>query len=250
VFDESGRIHVTWTWRTGADSPSGLGDFQSNHNIMYAYSDDLGRSWYRPDRRLYERNGRHDIDENNAVPVVVVPEGSSMMNQSSATTGPDGHYYLANYWAPHAERGNHLREYILVEFDGDSWRSHQITSRKSENDNARIPESRLKKFRMSRPVVLVDADNRVLVVFCDYQRGGGVTVAYSEDSACDKWEFIDLTTENMGLWEPMYDPERWKSDGTLSLYYQPCGLGPRASDVSVLEWDARRYFATVKGRAH
>ncbi len=55
VFDKTGRIHVTWTWRTGGDSPSGLGDFQSNHNIMYAYSDDLGHSWRQADGRLYER---------------------------------------------------------------------------------------------------------------------------------------------------------------------------------------------------
>src|SRR6476660_10429596 len=66
VFDSAGRIHVTWTWRTGGDSPSGLGDFQSNHNIMYACSDDLGKTWLRADGRRYERNGRHDIDEDNA----------------------------------------------------------------------------------------------------------------------------------------------------------------------------------------
>lgn len=100
VFDNKGRIHVTWTWRTGTDSPSGLGDFQSNHNIMYACSDDLGKTWLRADGRRYERNGRHDIDEDNAAAVVVVPEGSSMMNQTSATTGSNGHYYITNYWAP------------------------------------------------------------------------------------------------------------------------------------------------------
>jgi hypothetical protein len=192
VFDNTDRIHVTWTWRTGSDSPSGWGDFQSNHNIMYAYSDDLGRSWHHADGRLYERNGQHDIDENNAEPVVIVPEGSSMMNQSSATIGPDGHYYLANYWAPLSAEGNHVRQYMLVEYDGAAWRVHQVTNRHQENGNARIPELRLRKFRMSRPIVLIGPENRVLVVFSDYQRGGGVTVAYSEDAARMQWKFLDL----------------------------------------------------------
>ncbi len=215
---------------------------------MYAYSDDLGQSWRRSDGRLYQRNGRHDIDENNATPVVVVPEGSSMMNQTSAAVGPDGHYYMANYWAPGAARGNHLREYMLMEFDGVKWRVHAVTHRKPENENARIPESQLKTFRMSRPIVLTDSDNRALLVFSDHQRGGVITLAYSEDSAREKWEFVDLTTANMGLWEPTYDLARWNDDGVLSMYYQPCGLGPRASDAAVLEWDARRYFAMLKNQ--
>ncbi len=100
-------------------------------------------------------------------------------------------------------------------------------------------------FRMSRPIVLAGPANRVLLVFSDYQRGGVVTVAYSEDSIRTKWEFIDLTTENMGLWEPMYDSHRWKSNGTLSMFYEPCGLGQHATPASVLEWDARSYFASL-----
>jgi hypothetical protein len=243
VFDASRRIHMTWTWRTGSDSPSGLGDFQSNHNIMYAYSNDLGRTWHRDNGQLYERNGRHDIDENNAAPVVMVPEGSSMMNQSSATVGPDGHYYMANYWAPQAVAGNHLREYMLVEFDGRKWRVHQVTNRRSENGDARIPESRLHSFRMSRPIVLTDRDNRVLLVFSDHQRGGVVSVAYSDDAERSKWKFFDLTDENAGLWEPTYDRERWNRDGVLSMLYQPCGLKEKASTMSVIEWRTRVYFA-------
>jgi hypothetical protein len=98
---------------------------------------------------------------------------------------------------------------------------------------------------MSRPIVLSGPANRILLVFSDYQRGGVVTVAYSEDAARTKWEFVDLTSENMGLWEPMYDSTRWKSEGALSMFYEPCGLGDRAAPASVLDWNARKYFASV-----
>ncbi len=246
VFDDSGRIHVSWTWRTGGDSPSGFSDYQSCHNLMYAYSDDEGQSWRRADGQPYERNGRHDIDEDNATPVVLLPEGSSMMNQTGAAIGPDGHYYVANYWAPRAGQSNHLRQYMLAEYDGADWHVHQVSDRQPENGNARIPEARLREFRISRPAVLTDADNRVLVVFSDYQRGGVVTVAYSEDAGTRNWKLIDLTTENVGRWEPTYDHERWRTDGVLSMYYQPCGLGENATTASVLEWDAKSYFASLK----
>jgi hypothetical protein len=101
---------------------------------------------------------------------------------------------------------------------------------------------------MSRPIVLTDRANRAFVVFSDYQRGGVVSIAYSEDVSREKWKFIDLTDENMGLWEPMYDPVRWNADGVLSMYYQPSGLGPRAANASVLEWNARGYFAAISSK--
>jgi hypothetical protein len=42
--------------------------YQTNHNIMYAYSDNGGIDWRRDSGVLYRRNGEHDIDEGNAVP--------------------------------------------------------------------------------------------------------------------------------------------------------------------------------------
>ena len=38
VFDDQGRLHATWCWR---ETPDG----GSNHDLNYAYSDDVGRTW-------------------------------------------------------------------------------------------------------------------------------------------------------------------------------------------------------------
>src|SRR5690606_4761768 len=66
AFDPRGRWHTSWTWRTGADSTSGFTDYQTNHNLMYAWSDDEARTWHRDDGTPYQREGHHDIDEANA----------------------------------------------------------------------------------------------------------------------------------------------------------------------------------------
>jgi hypothetical protein len=103
---------------------------------------------------------------------------------------------------------------------------------------------------MSRPIVMVDDENRVLVVYSDYQRGRGVTVAYSESAARDDWRLVDLSTnDNMRLWEPKYDLTRWERQGILSILYQPAGNGIGPTPVSILEWDARAYFAESHARA-
>ncbi len=248
AYDSTGRLHVTWTWRTGGDSTTGFTDFQSNHNIMYAYSDNDGVDWRRQDGSLYQRNGQHDIDEDNAPLVLSIPDGSSLINQSSSTIGPDDTYYMATWWAPETDQDNHLRQYMLVAYnpyeENPQWRSYQIGSRDSENDDNRVPESQLATYRMSRPIVMTDESDRVFVVYSDYQRGQGVTVAYSESPARDDWQFVDLTNEDMHLWEPKYDVNRWNEDGVLSMLYQPCGEGVSPNDVSVLEWNARAFFAS------
>ena len=77
VYDTQGVLHSTWTWRTGSDSKSGYTDFQSNHNVMYAYSPDDGVNWYKQDGALCQRDGIHAIDEDNATPAITLPEGSS-----------------------------------------------------------------------------------------------------------------------------------------------------------------------------
>jgi hypothetical protein len=46
-------------------------------------------------------------------------------------------------------------------------------------------------------------------------------------------------------WEPSYDYNRWMSEGVLSLLYQPLGSSAHRNVMSILEWDARAYFASI-----
>ncbi|MBN1911281.1 MAG: BNR-4 repeat-containing protein [Pirellulales bacterium] len=250
AWDDQGNLHVTWTWRTGGDSPTPFKDYQSNHNIMYAWSPNQGVDWYRQDGTLYERSGQHAIDESNATPVVTIPEGSSLINQTHMATGPDGTVYVASWWAPNAAEDDHLRQFMLAWQDGQTWRVSQITDRNPENTNGegvsqRVPESQLKDFRITRPIVLVDDSNRVIVAFTDWQRYRKLTIAYSEDPDRDDWQLFDLPTWNMGSWEPTLDINRWESDGILSMLYQVEDVGQPASTMFVLEWDAKSYFEAL-----
>ncbi|MBC7783562.1 MAG: BNR-4 repeat-containing protein, partial [Burkholderiales bacterium] len=244
VYDANGRMHVAWTWRTGGDSTTGFTDYQSNHNLMYAYSDNHGVDWRLTNGTLLQRSGIHDIDENNATPVLSIPDGSSLINQAGMTVDADNRPMVATWWAPNAAQGNHLRQYMLAWHDGTTWQKTAITSRNSENNNNRVPESQLNTYSMSRPIVVVDDENRALVVFRDYQRGNVVTVAYSLSPLRNDWQMLDLTTEDLGTWEPSYDVARWKNDGILSMYYQRIG-SQTGVQASILEWNPAAYFNSL-----
>ena len=247
AFDSTGKLNLTWSWRTN-QSPYSYTDYQANHNIMYASSPDQGVNWYRQDGTLYQQSGQHAIDESNAPPVVSVFEGSSLGNTSGMAVGPDNGVYLASWWAPKSPQGDQLRQYMLNWYDGAAWHTSQIGNRNPENVgltgvSQRVPESQLLTYRMGRPVVAVDDENRVIVAFSDWQRGGVVSIAISQNASRDDWQIFDLTDENMYSWEPTYDLSRWASDDVLSIFYQP--MYGSSSAVSVLEWDARAYFAAV-----
>ncbi len=252
-FDSQGNLHTSWTWRTGGDSPTPFGDYQSNHNIMYARSPNQGVDWFLDDGTPYQRSGVHAIDESNATPVVTIPEGSSIINQSHMMVGgPNDTPYISIWWAPNAAQGDHLRQFMLAWESGGTWQTSQVSDRNPEKTDIngvsqRVPENQLKNFRMTRPIVAVDDEDRVIVAFTDWQRGKKLTIAYSEDTARDDWVLFDLNTEDMGWWEPNLDLNRWQEDGVISMFYQVENIGQASSTVSVLEWDARSYFEDFNG---
>jgi len=88
---------------------------------------------------------------------------------------------------------------------------------------------------MARPLVVVDRNNRVIVVFNDCQQGQQVTAAWSDDRV--NWRLVKLTSEKIGFWEPTCDVNLRRKENKLHMLYQPCGLGLDSSTVAALEWD-------------
>jgi BNR repeat-containing family member len=233
VVDSQGRLQLTWTSRYNADSPAGESGYQTNHNIYFARSADEGVTWTRQDGTPYAL----PINEATAQVVVPIPEGSSLINMAGMTVDQNDYPMVATWWAPEAQQGNDTRQYMLSYYDGQQWRISQITNRPPEPKQS---EPQLMG-KMARPLVLMDKDQRTLVVMRYPEHDANVvTVAYSSDR--QHWDFVDLTTESPGTWEPTYDQELWQRENKLDLLYQPVALGAESSTISVLEWDAKAFF--------
>lgn len=60
------------------------------------------------------------------------------------------------------------------------------------------------------------------MIFRDDERGDKVSVAVSrnEPQSPPMWQIEDLSNENVGMWEPTYDIERWKETGILDLFIE------------------------------
>jgi BNR repeat-containing family member/PEP-CTERM motif len=229
AFDSQGVLHATWTDRS---TPA----FQTNHNIYYARSADQGATWTKMDGTPYTM----PITESTAELVVPIPENSTLINQTSMAVDKNDHPVVATWWAPGTEQGDFTRQYMLSYYDGAAWQTSQISNRPVEplQSDATVRD-------LGRPIVMVDDNNRTIVVMRYDQHSDVVTVGYSEDN--QNWNLVDLTAEGLGDWEPTYDAALWQRENKLHLLYQPVGLGSTSSTISVLEWDEKAFFLDLAG---
>ncbi len=233
VIDSTGTIQATWVWRETSA-------YATNHDIMYAKSTDQGVTWQRQDGTPYTLPIKPDTDNNEpnskAQVVFSIGQNNSLMNQTSMAVDSQNRTMVATWYAPLHASGNDTRQYMLVYYDGTQWRSSQISHRSYETFQS---DGTVRD--LGRPVVLVDRDDRVIVVMRyrdSTNSSDAVKVAYSTDK--QNWSYVDLTTEDSGNYEPMADPVRWSRDGILALFYQIAGVSG-GSMVSTLEWNSLRY---------
>jgi len=228
AIDNNGGWHLSWNWR---ETP----DVASNHNLAYAYSPDEGETWLTSAGDEYELPIRAD----NADIVTEIPQNSELINQTTMTVDSDGNPVIATYWR--ADDGD-VPQYHVIRRDGESgeWITHQVTERTldfslSGYGTRRIP--------IARPLAITTEDNRIIMIFRDFERGGGVSASIGEPPNYSDWNIIDLDTTSVGLWEPTHDPTIWKEEQVLHLFHQHVGQGEAetledipAQQISILEW--------------
>lgn len=216
AIDAKGTWHLSWCWR---ETP----DVVTNHDICYARSNDEGRTWETSAGKRYSL----PMTQDSAEVVLPLPQRSGLINQTSMAVTPDGLPRIATYFRP---AGAPAPQYHLVWFDGRRWLAESLGARKMDFV-LEGPGSRSSPF--SRPLALVSRSGRTWVVFRDEERGNGVALACSERLGEAPWTFQDLSTGELGRWEPCHDLGAWARTETLCLFLQRVGQGQRETPVGL-----------------
>lgn len=201
-LDHRGTLHVSWVWR---ESP----DVASNHDMAYARSRDGGVTWERSDGTPYTL----PINAASAEYALRIPQNSELINQTSMAADQDGHPYIASYWR---DAGSSVPQYHVIFNTGTAWQARSLDFRKTPFS---LGGQGTKRIPIARPQIMVGKAG-ALLVFRDEERGSKVSVASSADVLRGAWQVQDLTTFAVGAWEPSYDTELWRRNGTLSLFVQ------------------------------
>jgi hypothetical protein len=274
-YDHNGNLLMSWTWRETSN-------WQTNNNIMFAQSADNGTTWtHQGGSTAYTLPIIQSGSPAASVGQVVksIPINDSFINQTSQAVDNSNRPMIATYFAPGwnptytnpldsahygnaSGTGNKNRQYELVYYTGTQWATSQISNRTSDTS---IDTGGSDVRDLGRPIVLVDAQNRILVITRSEDTGMGaannasastpgnnIVIYYTTDSMTTgtlpstlTWQSITLDTANMGQWEPTYDSSLWASSNILDLFYEPVVLnGETSGTASVLEWNEAAFFAT------
>ncbi|SDG23238.1 BNR repeat-containing family member [Duganella sp. OV458] len=224
-LDHRGTLHLSWVWR---ESP----DVASNHDMAYARSRDGGVTWERSDGTPYTL----PVSAASAEYALRIPQNSELINQTSMAADQHGRPYIASYWR---DAGASVPQYHVIYHDGAAWQVRALEFRKTSFS---LSGQGTKRIPIARPQIMVN-DGGALLVFRDEERGSKVSVASTADIARGAWQVRDLTSFSVGAWEPSFDTELWRRNGTLSLFVQnvqqvdgegQASVAPQS--VQVLDW--------------
>lgn len=212
--DANGRIHVTWTWRETATGGS-------NHDIMYAYSDDDGATW-----RNNAGTNLGAVMTMNSPGIIVVPmnRGNTLMNQQAQAVDPDGRVHIIMW---HLKDGQpQINNFTAAPAAYYHYFRDPATSAWTKIE---LPTSRAVG---SRPDMAYDLDGNLYVAYVSPGPGDGqgVTANYytegdlliataSKASAYTDWTIMHTDTRDFSG-EPRIDQNRLLQYGVLSVIMQ------------------------------
>lgn len=268
-LDADGNFHLVWTWRYQSDSPAGESGYQTNHDFDYARSTNGGATWLRQSGVPYalpiSHSGESGNPDTTAEKILTIPEGYSLINQAGMCLDTNTWPVIATWWAPGTGLANtntwwtpdmgtnsFRRQYMVSFRDADGvWQVRRISNRTNDPVGTKYNESFVRN--LGRPVVVCDPVGRLIVLYRDNFGSNGLTIAHSLPYAVDpqrtNWTTFDLTTANLGNYEPVIDEARWELDQNLHIVHQPSqgeGYTPpanTAAPIGVVEWNAAAYFA-------
>jgi len=205
AIGNDGSIHLAWCWR---ESPAA----ETNHDLNYMVSHDAGKTWQHSDGS----GQKLPVILDNAEVVDKIPRGSNLINQCSTAVDTEGHPHMVHYMNDSAG----IVQYFHTWFDGKAWHRIQVSNRTTKfslggGGSLALP--------ISRPEFAVSKTG-IAYLIARESDSPGIRI-YSASAPYEKWEPHQLTTQDLGEWEPTYDQARWGADNTLDIFELPVKQG-------------------------
>jgi len=219
-YGPHGKLHVTWVWRESSQG--------ANHDLIYCYSEDRGRSWRNNRGQPLPKPPGVDSPD---VKVVDVGRAYGLMNTHGQAVDSQGRIHAVVWhctdrsleaaggkpgehrWGPPAARRYH-----------HYWRDADAVWHHRE----------LPQVAGSRPKLFMDEQGNAYLVYGDawsrgiFERRGNLTIAAATaKSKWSDWKIIH-TEEGPFVNEMLGDVYRWKSQGVLSVMVQESPERPHA----------------------
>jgi rhamnogalacturonyl hydrolase YesR len=213
-YDSTGRLQATWTWR---ESAGGV-----NHDLLYAYSDDRGHTWFTDDGKPI--NGPASVDT-PGLAVENISRRYGLMNNQAQAVDSTGRMHVI-MWSSDAETPPNAGPSAVWGLPKDR-RYHHYWREKAGNWHDDV----LPWVAGSRPRLYIDDQDNLIMIYNRpvansvmesgiYFTEGDLVIAVATARA--HWLDWRVVTEEKGPFinEMLADPIRWKSEKILSIMVQ------------------------------
>ncbi len=223
--DSTGRLHTTWTWRESTQD--------GNHDLLYAYSDDKGVTWYNTDDVLVGTNSS-PISLNSDVEVVDLDRRQALLNQQGQIVDPDGGVHALMF---HRTPGHSFTNSPFSDRPNSEYFHYYRDPQTGTWDVSAFPAGTTVG---SRPRITTDSNGHLFGLFTE---GDDLVIAGAEKtlSGYEDWQILhrDQTYNYDGT--PLIDNQRLLDEGILSVFIQdegsPHPTNPTGSPLRVLEFN-------------
>ena len=235
LFDRNGRLHASWCWRETPDAGS-------NHDLLYAYSDDVGRTWKNQLGATIAVAGSSYINVNS--PGIIgwpIPQRRNYINNSAMTVDGDGRVHVVSWQLPDAFPDQSFN----INLTSNSrfihyWRGTDGTWRKNETN-----------LTGSRAKLSADDDGRLFLIYgnaTNLQIAAANSSANPETSPANSWnDWATLTLSGAlpageaNTVNIINDTSRWEADRIISVYAQETNIsGTGPTPLHVLDYHVSR----------
>ncbi len=192
------RLHASWVWRDRFQKTSS----SNQHDILYVYSDDHGRTWKNSKGSTIGETGTDRVIhlDSNGLIVVPVERGLRLSNQNGQYAYPDGSVHImvlqSRKKGERPEFHHHWRD------RKGRWKTQPLG------------------FSGGRPKILGDRDGNLFLFY--EQRNRFCIAKGTPNSAATSWSWEPIFSEEslvMGS-EAVVDFTRWEKERIISAYMQ------------------------------
>jgi hypothetical protein len=240
-YSADGKLHTTWVWR----EQNGNGN-AGNHDLMYAYSSNGGRSW--------KNNNGQDLDRppylhSPGITVAEIGRQYGLMNTHGQAVDSLGRVHVVMWHSSDetlAAAGSWPGEYRWG--PAEARRYHHYW----RSDDGQWNHLELPMVAGSRPKIFIDKDDSIFLVYGQpqastemdkgiyFKTGDLVIAAATAESGWHDWQVIHTEVGPFGN-EMLGDFYRWKKEGILSVMVQDAPVeSSTPTPLRILDFSFRR----------
>ncbi|MGK4004562.1 BNR repeat-containing protein [Sorangium sp. So ce1036] len=203
------RLHAAWCWR---DTP----DPTTNHDLLYIYSDDHGRTWHNSAGDKVATTGASFVTRDTAgLSVWPIGQNRGLINQEHMAVDASGRVHVLLSHLPDGEANNanftsarSRSEFFHYVRDTDgTWTRHGLGLRVIQNFRGKLA---------------ISSTENVYAILPDLRIAGA-----SPSDGYATWELLDAADAGRFFSDPLIDAARLETSDELTVYY------PERSSVNI-----------------